>query len=698
MLKCTRAHAHLYSLCASVTMLHVLVIRTPVPHTNVCVLSSTCTGLRPGQGTNRNEGLHRLLNSMNIHARYGPEFAAARLTRVFFQHNEVIQAAQEGRCTRTIQDYAAVTMANTTEETFGLLPEIAPSTTESTTPTSMQQMSPLQAINKIMTGMSTIGDSDEETPDTSLGSGPDLQVQARQHAIQALTYEHVYTAIKELASTLQVDYHRLPFLELADDIFVTAAASATGSNSSSLDTLIESFGLEKELPPLPPLDAAAKAVFQQLTATSSTPAVKAFLLDLIPGSRLSQDYHTFRHQLLLLLSDYIQTYELPITITPADQRQLALSILDPMWASTQFLTVILRCLATALHTPIILLTSSTDMPLLPYIPQEPPLSGLQPIYLGISAGQPHMVWNLLCPGSVPTTFPSDPEKTLPQPNIMQTNMQQATSTNADSTPPTSNSTPAPSMAHVQTVTAKPPTALPLWCNCGHSTRKQFACTNQPGGTSSRCPCFNSGVQCNSLCGCRNCQNTQGTNTAMLTTTPTQTAPTKCRCGESKKHITCSHQPGQRKSRCPCLKSGNACTPTCKCTNCANPYGISPGKPSLTASEIPRKRFALIDQHHRTHKRKAAIFLTDECLLQRTGPHTTIEYFLVLSIVEAEFGLLQSDALPADELLALYTAAIATITNSAPNLPVYPRTQDALVHLALAVKRYYTFTVMHGLTM
>ena len=137
------------------------------------------------------------------------------------------------------------------------------------------------------------------------------------------------------------------------------------------------------------------AAFQQLTATSTALAVKASLVEIIPGSALSQDYNTFRHHLLLLLSYYIQTYELPFTIMPADQHQLALAILDPMWANTEFLAVALRCLTTALHTPIILLTSSTDIPLLPYIPQEPPLSGLLHIYLGVSAGQPLSVWKLV---------------------------------------------------------------------------------------------------------------------------------------------------------------------------------------------------------------------------------------------------------------------------------------------------------------
>ena len=89
----------------------------------MCLPASTCTGLRPGQGTNRNEGLHRLLNGMNMNARYGPELACARLTQAFFHHNETIQATHEGRRPLTIHEYAATTMSNSVTEVFGFLPE-----------------------------------------------------------------------------------------------------------------------------------------------------------------------------------------------------------------------------------------------------------------------------------------------------------------------------------------------------------------------------------------------------------------------------------------------------------------------------------------------------------------------------------------------------------------------------------------------
>lgn len=68
-------------------------------------------------------------------------------------------------------------MANSVAETFGFLPEIVPSTSESRTPGAKHQMLPLHVISKLVSGTSTIGSSDEETTGASLELGPDLQVQ-----------------------------------------------------------------------------------------------------------------------------------------------------------------------------------------------------------------------------------------------------------------------------------------------------------------------------------------------------------------------------------------------------------------------------------------------------------------------------------------------------------------------------------------
>ena len=65
----------------------------------LCVhVSKGClSGTYPGRGTNRNERLHKELNSLLTNSRYGVELAYAFLTSIFFKHNENICAKRVGR-------------------------------------------------------------------------------------------------------------------------------------------------------------------------------------------------------------------------------------------------------------------------------------------------------------------------------------------------------------------------------------------------------------------------------------------------------------------------------------------------------------------------------------------------------------------------------------------------------------------------
>ena len=248
------------------------------------------------------------------------------------------------------------------------------------------------------------------------------------------------------------------------------------------------------------------------------------------------------------------------------------------------------------------------------------------IYLALSLTMPSHIWKLKSPPTVTTACQVNPVPIASSPTIAQANMHRPTHTITGSAAHYSSSTPSPTTAKKLAAPASPGTPLPPRCASGHSTHKQFACANHLGVTTSHCPCLMSGVQCTSLCTCRNCQNTQAPDA--VTTTPIQHILVKCRCGEGNLHLaTCSLQAGQRKGRCPCLKSGNACTPACKWQHCSNPHGTGQQQaPRPTHAEAPWKRFPLGAAWHSTMKRKAVVFMADEHLLQCAGPHTSLEYF------------------------------------------------------------------------
>ena len=71
-----------------------------------------------GRGTNRNERLHRDLNSHMTNSRYGVQLAYALLTFTLFRHNEHISASNEHRFPAPITAYCRISTDDEVEK-FG---------------------------------------------------------------------------------------------------------------------------------------------------------------------------------------------------------------------------------------------------------------------------------------------------------------------------------------------------------------------------------------------------------------------------------------------------------------------------------------------------------------------------------------------------------------------------------------------------
>lgn len=77
------------------------------------------SGILPGRGTNRNERLHKDINTAMKSSRYGVELAYGLITVSMFNHNENIRAKREKRCALPIVAYYS-TEIPTCIEKFGL--------------------------------------------------------------------------------------------------------------------------------------------------------------------------------------------------------------------------------------------------------------------------------------------------------------------------------------------------------------------------------------------------------------------------------------------------------------------------------------------------------------------------------------------------------------------------------------------------
>jgi len=74
----------------------------------VHMLKGALSGIKPGRGTNRNENLHKKLNSIMSASKYGVEYAYALLTLCFFKHNEKQLVRAQDRYAFPIEHYLSV--------------------------------------------------------------------------------------------------------------------------------------------------------------------------------------------------------------------------------------------------------------------------------------------------------------------------------------------------------------------------------------------------------------------------------------------------------------------------------------------------------------------------------------------------------------------------------------------------------------
>lgn len=143
----------------------------------------------------------------------------------------------------------------------------------------------------------------------------------------------------------------------------------------------------------------------------------------------------------------------------------------------------------------------------------------------------------------------------------------------------------------------PPAEKPIHCNCGHTTRKQYACCNIPNHLQSQCLCLQHSILCSPLCACQGCQNpvtstmhTTGSAPQQQLATalakcvapliphssqaliPTSTSPNCCCEETSHQDARYAHLLSAHRRHCLCLHTGIQCSLACKCFNCSNPFG------------------------------------------------------------------------------------------------------------------------------
>ena len=108
------------------------------------------------------------------------------------------------------------------------------------------------------------------------------------------------------------------------------------------------------------------------------------------------------------------------------------------------------------------------------------------------------------------------------------------------------------------------------CSCGSKEKSRNKAACINKGGKSRCPCVKRGQACDrDLCKCRSCGNVDEKSKGKKST--------QCRCGEAKKGhdveqtVSCVDITGRNRTKCPYFTAGVACK-DCKCYYCKNSFG------------------------------------------------------------------------------------------------------------------------------
>ena len=165
------------------------------------------------------------------------------------------------------------------------------------------------------------------------------------------------------------------------------------------------------------------------------------------------------------------------------------------------------------------------------------------------------------------------------------------------------------------------------CCCGRMAKRRGVVdiASCKESQKSRCSCLKKGQACTRLCRCVNCNN------ACQEEKSVSSQRKGCTCGSMKKGnsvVVCKDQV-ERKSRCPCLRIGKKCTSSCRCSNCGNKEGCPQKRLSSNSTDTKRKR-----TNPQTYKRmRGADYLAKEGFVVSNGPWTNLECIVLFVVTE-----------------------------------------------------------------
>lgn len=426
------------------------------------------SGILPGRGTNRNERLHKDINSHMTNSRYGVELAYGLITATLFQHNENIRAKKESRCALPIVAYTKHVANNEDTETFGLATK---STDPKSTPPVHQPLQTVLSTSQVEMGNLKYHELQEVLHSMDVYSSV---LQTSQEGFIDVSPEDAFTILMQAISAYYVSNTLSKMATTADfsntNAFFVSFLSMTQGLTKGEDVKTDNEQIENhvaswnlELVPIPGdgnclFTSIAFVLIQRMQ--SGDRDIQGRMLALgIPQSSL----YDINYLQKLLRVKMVEEWD-----TNPDQYQGYITE-DLSTVSHQFLQsgqfsgdvgdLMLLTIANVLSIPVTVFTSVQNLPLLCVMPTSDLVISPQPLFVAYTQNGP---------GHYDAVIPK-PERKISAQKMLK-------------------------------------------CNCGRKPNtKGDVCT------SIRCKCFRDKSECTDLCRCKSCKNIYGARPPPSTT-------------------------------------------------------------------------------------------------------------------------------------------------------------------------------------
>ncbi len=426
------------------------------------------SGIRPGRGTNRNENLHKNLNSLMGSSRYGVELANALIATCLHKHN----------MKRSSTPSTPVTLHQCTSlstESFGL----ACTAQLSTVAAQENELNELYIHNSgselllcrlhslntaVQLNCEEAGDDNEHHDDT-VENESTINIDTltiKTIIAQSILWYYTHVSVSRQSTTASMDVRHMPFMHMNTDQVIENCLTEAVQHNEVLENTLAAWNFQQIQ-----VDRDGNCLFvsvvtnlmlngehpsnKHLAAIHSTLPTPDNMMDVVKSLRTA------------IVNEWMgeRTSQYQSFLTGHQLHEIATNYLSMGEFAGDVGDLILPALSNVLRAPIVLFTNIEHLPIIVQYPTITLNVHTEPIYLTFDQVGAH--YGVAIPILMETRDKDD-----------------------------------------ETVTST------VTCNCGRKSSKGPSCALELSKYATRCKCFNSKTPCSYTCRCSGCKNPYGT--------------------------------------------------------------------------------------------------------------------------------------------------------------------------------------------